>query len=68
MNNFRDTTDASYIYRESSALSTLRTDSTADTGNLIQVMRDSTLVLGPPVVLHSEETTRAKRRGHFQAV
>lgn len=49
MNTFQQTSDASHVYRETSALRAVRTDRTGDTGTLLQVMRDSVLLIGPPV-------------------
>lgn len=49
MNIFQQTSDASHVYRETSALRAVRTDRTGDTGTLIQVMRNSVLLIGPPV-------------------
>lgn len=65
---FRETTDASLIYRDTSALSTLRTDNTSDTGNLLQVIRDSVLVLGSPAKISSEEKIPEQPSGSIEAV
>lgn len=49
MNTFHQTSDASHVYRETSALRAVRTNGTGDTGTLLQVMRDSVMLIGSPV-------------------
>lgn len=45
---FRDDyTDATIVYRESSGVQTVRTDGTENSGSLVDIMKDSILVLGP---------------------
>jgi len=41
-------TDATLVYRESSALSTLRMDGTGDAGSLLEAIRDTVVVIGAP--------------------
>ena len=68
MTTYRNSTDASYIYRETSALSTIRTDSTSDTGNLLQVIRDSTLLVGPQINSLTDEQSPISPNGGVRAI
>lgn len=65
---YQETTDATHIYRDTTAFSTLRMDRTADTGNLIQLMRDSVLVMGPSLGWSSEEKIPENPGGSIEAV
>jgi hypothetical protein len=48
MIDFQKTADAAFVYRETSAVSTLRMDGTGNTGTLLDVIRDAVVVVGPP--------------------
>lgn len=60
-------TDATNIHRETSAVSALRMGSTGDTGTLLQVLRDSTLVISRPQ-LASEGKLPATPSGSIEAI
>lgn len=68
MITYRETTDATYIYRDTTAFSTVRMDRTADTGNLLQVMRDSVLVIGPLAPWQAEGKIPDDPNGSIEAV
>lgn len=68
MITFSDTTDARYIYRETSSLSALKMDRTGDTGSLLNVLRDATLVIGCPGAPLSDEKIPERPEGSLEAV
>jgi len=68
MITYRETTDATYIYRDTTAFSTLRMDRTADTGNLMQVMRDAVLIIGSPTTWQGEGKIPEHPAGSIEAV
>lgn len=45
---YRTSSDASSVYRDTSAVSTIRMDRTGDTGSLVQVMRDAVVLFPMP--------------------
>lgn len=65
---YLETSDASHVYRETTAISTIRMDCTADTGNLLQVMRDVVILLGTTSGIHAEDKIPEHPRGSFEAV
>ena len=68
MITYQETTDATHIYRDTTAFSTIRMDRTADTGNLLQVMRDSVIIIGSPACLRSEAKIPESPAGSIEAV
>ncbi|MDR7123531.1 hypothetical protein [Pseudotabrizicola sp. 4114] len=68
MISFRDTTDATLVYRETSALQTLRMDRTSDTGSLLGVIRNSVIVIGSAKALRSNEKVPESPLGTMEAV
>lgn len=68
MITYQMTTDATEIYRDTTAFSTLRMDRTADTGNLLQVIRDSVLILGSPMGWPQDEKVPDHPSGSIEAV
>ncbi|TCM78339.1 hypothetical protein EV216_12614 [Rhodovulum steppense] len=67
MITYQETTDATYIYRDTTAFSTIRMDRTADTGNLLQIMRDSVVIVGAPA-FRSEGKIPESPVGNIEAV
>ncbi|MEW9615941.1 hypothetical protein AB3G45_19180 [Shinella sp. S4-D37] len=67
MNTFYANTDASNIYRDSTGLTTIRMDSTSDTGSLLEIMRDAVLVIGNPCRESSQEKIPDSPRGSIDA-
>lgn len=43
---FNPNTDATLLYRETSAVKTVRMDRTADTGSLMEIIRDAVVITG----------------------
>jgi hypothetical protein len=60
-------TDATAIYRETSGLTAIRMDRTGNTGSLIEIMRDTVLVLGPPMRDTDREKILENPRGTIDA-
>lgn len=65
---YLDTSDASHVYRDTTAISTIRMDCTADTGTLLQVIRDAILVLGTTDGMQSSDKIPEHPNGSFEAV
>lgn len=68
MITYQETSDAANIYRDTTSFSTLRMDSTADTGNLLQVVRDSVLFIGSPLGVQPDEKIPGLPGGSIEAV
>lgn len=65
---YQETTDASNIYRDTTAFSTIRMNRTADTGNLLQVLCDSVLLIGSPTCLGPGEKYTEDPGGSMESV
>lgn len=63
---FNQNTDATLLYRETSALRTVRLDQTGDAGSLMEIMRDATITLGAPSSFDGE-TRIPSARGDIDA-
>jgi hypothetical protein len=57
---YRNTSDASTVYRERSAIEVARTDSSAEVGNLAAVTKNSTFQYGPATVYPVVELPRSQ--------
>lgn len=64
---FNPNTDATLLYRETSALKTIRMDQTGDTGSLMEIMRDATVTLGAPTAHQSSDLRIPSARGDIDA-
>lgn len=65
---YQENTDATCVYRDTSAVSTIRMDSTGDTGGLLQVLRDAVIVIGSPLDQQSKEKIPSNPAGSLEAV
>ena len=64
---FNHNTDATLLYRETSAIKTIRMDRTADTGSLMEVIRDAVIVTGVPSAFDSASRIPAGPEGTMDA-
>lgn len=60
-------TSATGAYRETSAMAAINFDSTAGTGNLLEVMRNSVIVIYAPSDLEPHEKVPSRPEGDFDA-
>lgn len=64
---FDQNTDATRIYRETSGVKTIRMDRTGDTGSLLEIMRDATIIIGAPSATPSQEKIPEHPWGNIDA-
>jgi hypothetical protein len=65
---FQENTDATSIYRETSALRTVRLDGTGDTGCLLSIIRDAVVIVGPSDPFQSSVKVPDDVRGSVDAI
>lgn len=67
MITLNQTTDAARSYRETSGMTTVRMDRTGDAGSLLEVMRDTVLVIGSSEPFPSRERIPEHPLGNIDA-
>jgi hypothetical protein len=63
-----ETTDATAIYRETTALSTVRMDGTNHAGSLFEAMRDTVVVISSSSICTFEEKFPEQPQGGIEAL